>query len=397
MESKLPEPISKLYTKRSEENSASGKKMKLLILDENYPHSENLVGDVFVHVRAKEYAKFHEVQAFSYFHKPAQLIYEGIPLQMFDNVDSLVEAIRKYDPDKIIIHFYQSWMLDRVVKVFNIPIIIWVHGYEAQGWYRRLFNFAWYAPVLVNFVIRNTKQQYQFRRLIKYANKTPRVKFVFVSNWIKEVAENDTLSRVKNYDIIANPIDIDLFKGQDKEADLRKKILLFRSFNSRKYANDISVKAIQLLSQRNSFKDFSFTIIGKGDFFEKLLAPLRKFSNISIKKGALLREEIPGLHKKHGIFLCPTRQDTHGVSMCEAMASGMVVIASDNSAIPEFVQHNVSGILTNNKPKQIADALEELLNHPEKFKEISSNAPLSVKQSCGIHNILKKELSIIES
>ena len=182
MESKPPEPISKLYTKRSEENSASGKKMKLLILDENYPHSENLVGDVFVHVRAKEYAKFHEVQAFSYFHKPAQLIYEGIPLLMFDNVDSLVEAIRKYDPDKIIIHFYQSWMLDRVVKVFNIPIIIWVHGYEAQGWYRRLFNFAWYAPVLVNFVIRNTKQQYQFRRLIKYANKTPRVKFVFVSN-----------------------------------------------------------------------------------------------------------------------------------------------------------------------------------------------------------------------
>lgn len=393
----LSNPKGKIFESNTNVDNSSYKKMKLLILDEDYPHSENLVGDVFVHVRAKEYAKFHEVQAFSYFHKPRRFVYEGIPLQLFDNIDSLVEAIRKYNPDKIIVHFYQSWMLERVVKAFNTPIIIWVHGYEAQGWYRRLFNFAWYAPVLVNFVIRNTKQQYQFRRLIKYANKTPRIKFVFVSNWIKEVAENDTLSKVKNYEIIANPIDTDLFNGQDKHPDLRKKILLFRSFNSRKYANDISVKAILLLSQRKCFQDFSITIVGKGNFFEKLLTPLRKFSNISIQKAALLREEIPELHKKHGIFLCPTRQDTHGVSMCEAMASGMVIIASDNSAIPEFVQHNSSGILTNNKPKQIADALEELLNDPEKFKEISYKAPLSVKQSCGIHGILKRELIVIES
>jgi len=30
--------------------------MRLLILDEGYPHLDHLMGDVFVHVRAKEYA-----------------------------------------------------------------------------------------------------------------------------------------------------------------------------------------------------------------------------------------------------------------------------------------------------------------------------------------------------
>lgn len=68
--------------------------MRLLILDEGYPHPDNLMGDVFVHVRAKEYAKRHEVKAFAYFYEPGEIVYEGISVRFFDDVDKIVNAVK---------------------------------------------------------------------------------------------------------------------------------------------------------------------------------------------------------------------------------------------------------------------------------------------------------------
>jgi glycosyltransferase involved in cell wall biosynthesis len=82
--------------------------------------------------------------------------------------------------------------------------------------------------------------------------------------------------------------------------------------------------------------------------------------------------------------------------MCEAMASGLVPVTSSNTAIPEFVTHNVTGLLTNS-PQQIADELENLLQFPEKFCKISQQAADSIREKCNIKAITKRELSIIES
>ena len=231
--------------------------MKLLILDENYPHPDKLMGDVFVHVRAKEYAKKHRVKVFSFFHELGDLVYEGIEVEMFNDVEKLAAAVKAFNADKILIHFYQSWMLEKIIKKITVPVIIWVHGYEALGWYRRLFNYTWYSPVLLNYIKKNTYQQYQFRKMIRYANRTGQIQFVFVSDWMRRIAEWDTLSKIKQRKIIANPIDTDLFGYKQKDPELRKRILLLRSFSSNKYANDISAKAIQLLSANLFFMNYS--------------------------------------------------------------------------------------------------------------------------------------------
>lgn len=371
--------------------------MRLLIISESYPHEKNLSGDVFTHVRAKKYAKNHEVRAFSYPQVPNELIYEGISIQLFDDAGLLLAAVKDYNPDKILIHFYQSWMLEGLIKKVSIPVIIWVHGYEVTGWYRRLFNYTLYSPVLLSVIKNNIKQQYYYHQLITYSNNTnTKVHFVFVSHWIKKVAEQDTLSTIKNFSIIPNPIDVELFRFDKKSDDLRKKILVLRSFKSKKYANDISVKAILQLSKTAYFNELTFSIIGDGPLFDSLLLPLRNFPNVHIQRGVVPHSEIPALHKEYGIFLCPTRQDTHGVSMCEAMSSGLVPITSNNSAIPEYVKHGVTGILTKS-PGQVAQAVEDLYNHTAKFQKISIAASQSMSEICNIHTIIHKELSIIQS
>ena len=204
--------------------------MKLLILDDNYPHSDNLFGDVFVHVRVKEYAIKHTVKVIAFFHSNAEIIYEGILIEVCNSVEDIYNSIKMYQPDKLLIHFYQSWMLNHILKKFSVPAIIWVHGYEALGWYRRLFNYSWYSPVLLKYIQENTQQQYHFRKLINYSNINAQVQFVFVSNWMKNITEQDTFTKIKRYSIIANPIDTNLFSYKEKSVELRKKVLLLNLF-----------------------------------------------------------------------------------------------------------------------------------------------------------------------
>jgi glycosyltransferase involved in cell wall biosynthesis len=369
--------------------------MKLLILDENYPHLDNLMGDVFVHVRAKEYVKKHHVKVFSFFHTPKVLIYEGIEIEMFNDMHKLVTSVKNFKPDKILIHFHQSWMLEQIIKICPVPIIIWVHGYEALGWYRRLFNYSWYSPVLLNYIKKNTYQQFQFRKLINFANLTGRVQFVFVSDWMRRTTERDTMSKIKQKTIIANPIDTNLFSFKEKDQELRKKILLLRSFSSNKYANDISVQAIQLLSSKPFFNELQFTIIGQGQLFKKITTPLSRFKNVELQERAVRQIMIPELHAQNGVFLCPTRQDAQGVSMCEAMSSGLVPITSNNTAIPEFVTNGESGFVTTNA-KGVAYAIELMYHDTQLFQRLSIEASRSIERLCSLQTIVTKELKLIE-
>ena len=368
--------------------------MKLLILNENYPHLENLMGNVFVHVRVKEYQKNHEVKVFSFFHNPRVIEYEGVEISFFDESKALIDAVKKYNPDRIIVHFYHSWMLEELFKVVKVPTLIWVHGYEALGWYRRMFNYSWYSPVFFRFIKENTIQQLNLRRLIQYASTRNDIHFVFVSEWMKRITEADTLSKVKRYSIIANPIDTELFNYVPKPIDQRGKVLLLRSFHTRKYANDVSVKAIQILSKRSVFKNLNFTLRGTGHLFKPLTEPLKQFDNVELIEGPVRQVLIPEVHKNYGVFLCPTRQDAQGVSMCEAMSSGLVPLTTNNTAIPEYVKNRYSGLLSNT-PEELANHIELIYNSPELFLELSKNAADEMRRICSMRTVVRQELDVI--
>jgi L-malate glycosyltransferase len=270
-------------------------------------------------------------------------------------------------------------------------VLIWVHGTEALGWYRRLFNFN--IKEFPRYVLQNTRQMYCFRRFIQLS-KDKDVTFIFVSKWMKDILEADTLSKISKFEIIPNPIDDKLFKYHEKSPDLRKKILLIRPFTSKKYANDIAINAILHLSKKSIFKDLEFTIYGKGKYFTPLLKKVEKFENVKVFNRFLSQQEIAEVHKKNGIFLCPTRQDAQGVSMCEAMSSGLVPITSNNTAIPEFVEHKKTGFLTKNE-FQIATCIEYLYNNPNVFSVISKNASISIREKCRPDIVILRELKLI--
>lgn len=69
------------------------------------------------------------------------------------------------------------------------------------------------------------------------------------------------------------------------------------------------------------------------------------------------------------IFVLPSRRESFGLVLAEAMATGLPVVSTRVGAIPEVVEDGETGILVPpNNPEKFAEAVNSLLNNPKKMK-----------------------------
>lgn len=372
--------------------------MKILVLDVCYPSADNLYGDVFVHSRVKAYlARGLEVKVVSYFTEKKGWTFEGVKVDTVANLDELRALHREFAPDVVFDHIYTPDLYPFFEEI-KTPIVVWVHGIEALGFYRRLYDWKLARlPWNVYGALHHMKRIAGFHKLARLADRRDDLHFVFVSEWMRRVSAFDTRARFPNRHIIPNPIDGQLFAHHPKSEADRHRILLLRPFHSKKYANDDALAALVSLRREPWFGDLTIEIRGTGADFERLTRPLRDASNVTLAPGGFVANaEIPAIHRRFGVFLCPTRQDAQGVSMCEAMASGLVPITSNNTAIPEFVRHRHSGFLTEGAA-EVASAIAELHRDPALFLRMSANAAREIRESCEAAKVCEREVAIAEA
>lgn len=364
--------------------------MKILVLTQQYPKKNNIYMNGFVHTRIKAYQN-HYVDTYQVYvlnDKNNEYEYDGVLVREGGSQALIKELSKGYD--RIIVHFLTEKMIPVLLNhAQEIEKFIWIHGYEALSWKRRLFNA--FQLNFIKYALSNRKQLKQIRNFIKNEKNST---YIFVSEWMKVIAEKDIGARFVNYRIIPNGIDNEKYSITDKEG-FEKNILLIRPFNSRKYATDIAVKAVRLLSKSNDFLDYQITIVGEGKYFEKDTKYIKNYPNVNLINRFLTSDEIAEFHHQNGIFLCPTRQDSQGVSMCEAMSSGLVVISSNNTAIPEFVKDGETGYLTKNA-EEIVEVIKTISNDQVKFKEMSRVANQSIVSKCNLKAVIRKEIELVK-
>ena len=177
---------------------------------------------------------------------------------------------------------------------------------------------------------------------------------------------------------------------------LEFKVLWVRSFAAKNYANDLAQRAILELSNRPIFTQLSFTIRGDGALFEEITRPLKQFDNISIEQQFLSVERLAALHKDHGVMLTPTRWDSQGLTLGEAMSSGLAVVSNSVAAIPEFVDEKTGMLSAAEDYVGLADSIEELALNPTLFQAISAAAAKRAQKQCGYDATLKAELRLLK-
>ena len=312
------------------------------------------------------------------------------------NQDYMNEVIAGISPKQIGAHQVDIFVWS-VLKLWKdvVPISIWIHGSEARNW--RELEECYSKREIRKLKHHLEKLNFQRRKTVKEILECPEVTTIVVSSFMLSVAEDFSGATPKNTRVIHNVISKYDFPYSSKVPNDRYNILWLRSFNSYNYSNDLSRDTILMLSKRPEFKLLNFTILGDGFLFEKSTRKLKKFKNVTIKKGFLTTKEIRHVHKKHGVILVPSRWESQGLTCGEGMSSGLVPITTNVTALPEFVDDSCGYLCEADNPSSLANAIENCIKNPDIFMKKSEEAAKRAQRQCGEANTVLKEVEIFKS
>ncbi|TYS76411.1 glycosyltransferase family 4 protein [Rossellomorea aquimaris] len=337
-------------------------------MSEDYPSSNNKYAMSYVHSRNLIYKKHFNVSVLS-FKSKVNYSYEGInvmSLNGFERSKKNYNILISHAPNiKNHVKFIYKYS-----KLFR-KIIFVIHGHEVlplNNYYPRNYK---YNRSYSKKIIRTIYDKYKIRTLSNLFNKLfeqNKVKFFFVSSWMKEhFLKNIETSLDKvdnNSEIIFNAANEAFINNKyefDEDSYLADYISI-RPLDQPKYGIDLIVKFAE------SHPDNTFHIYGEGSYFDYHTIP----NNVKLIKKFIEQKDIPSLLNKYKCALMPTRLDSQGVMVCEIATYGMPCITSDIPICREmlnefpnvkFIRNSEFGI--NNNFNELE--LKNIKNLPNKF------------------------------
>ena len=131
-------------------------------------------------------------------------------------------------------------------------------------------------------------------------------------------------------------------------------------------------------------------------FFE---ARVRKtpLAGIIEQTGEVSYDRIPGLLSGCAVYVQPSRYESQGIALLEAMGAGRIVIASDLPAIREYIRHGENGLLIDpENPPALAETLRSVLVNLKRALPLA-NAARETAKTYTWHRMLQAVLPFFDS
>ena len=372
--------------------------MKVTFITSRYPSKDKPYNHMFVHMRCVEMLKQGmSVLVYVPSNSSESYIHEGVNVILKPSKEIIKEIGNN---DVLYLHLLNiypfsksnGWLIYKHILENNIATVFYVHGSEVQKYGARMFEFRYRFKDFLIWFKKDFLVIPKVKRFVKIGLTKKNIKFLFPSIWMKKDMEVNLGISIPEYNIIPNGIDVNLFKYHNT-FDNRYKMLTLRPLSSKKYAVDQAIKIMSLLPI-----NYTLQIFGKG-FYEKQyvqqIKALKLEDRVFIKNSFINREDLNSFFSNYGVFLSPTRMDAQGVTMCEAMSSGLLTVSSLNTAIPEFITNLENGIVGNNLEevaRQIIESTESLDN----FQKITNSARKSMEK-IAISKTVEKEIEILKN
>ena len=140
---------------------------------------------------------------------------------------------------------------------------------------------------------------------------------------------------------------------------------------------------IALKEVTKKIKRVKLTLVGEGNQlkeYKDLVATLGLTEQVEFK-GWLDAREIQNLTTQSYLGLFPSRVESFGLSVIEAMAAGLPVIAASGGAVPENIKDGVTGVLVPvNDSDALAKAIISALENPQYIETLAKVAKKVVRE-----------------
>jgi len=168
-------------------------------------------------------------------------------------------------------------------------------------------------------------------------------------------------------------VNTDLYRPKGKKDYIKMKILFVSRLDKHKRVEDF-LKALELLQENSSVKDFEVYVIGSGpqepllnEFMKQLPFKITHLKNVS-------DEKVVDIYNKGNVLVFPAVSQPWGLVPFEAMACKCAVIVSKDTGAAEVLTHMKNSILIDPyEPQQIAKWIEYLMINKKVLKRLSED------------------------
>ncbi|RUR54374.1 colanic acid biosynthesis glycosyltransferase WcaL [Vreelandella populi] len=184
-------------------------------------------------------------------------------------------------------------------------------------------------------------------------------------------------------------IDVSRFSYRERVANSRPLKIITTARLVEKKGLAYAIQAVAQVKKDHPEIKFHYDIIGEGPLSEEIknLVTSLEITDCIKLHGALPHGEVQKLLADADIFILPSVKAKNGdqegipVSLMEAMASGMPVLSTLHSGIPELVDNGVSGYLVPERNvTELAEKIVYLAQRPESWSELGQAGRTKVEQ-----------------
>ncbi len=301
----------------------------------------------------------------------------------FLNAIQLRQLSRRINPDIVNAHYASGYgTLVRLARLHPVVLSVW--GSD-------VYEFPYQSKFKMKILLDN----------LRYAN-------VVASTSASMAEQVRLLLNDENMKVHITPFGVDMSKYKKSKITINTDKIVIGNIKSLKkvYGIEYLIKATYILKNKlksNNKIELSEKIItviyGDGILREELELLVKELGlqDSVFFKGKIPNSEVPRALEEFDIFCATSNQESFGVSLVEAMAMGLPVVATDVPGFREVVDHEKTGIIVENKnPEKIAYALEKLIFNRELRKELGENGRNRVEELYNWENNVTKMLEIYE-
>ena len=225
-----------------------------------------------------------------------------------------------HEPVRILTQFF-------VLRLLNIPVIWNIHAEKSLVKNKRVFRWM-YKYFFKNKLTIIADSKYVLLKNLSYMKKS------FYPDF-------------ENMQIVHATVDLDKFLSIKRKYTKKKEDLIIGSVGRLNWAKgyDLLIESLSVLKKNHP--NFQMKIAGDGPYRSKLENMIDHYSlrdNVFIL-GELHHNDIPKFYDSINLYTQPSISEALSITLQEAMASSLPILASNAGGIPEVIDHNETGIL----------------------------------------------------
>jgi glycosyltransferase involved in cell wall biosynthesis len=354
--------------------------MKIAIFSDTFYPQINGVSHFVFHLAESLAKRGHEVRVFAATslgkNEVNDLSQYGFELEKIPSIPALVypgerlsvpvgwsfRKLRKFKPDVIHTHtpFSVGWEAVLGAKILNIPLVGEHHTFYDDYLEHVKLDYEW-------------TRKLSWKMTAGYYNKCD-----VVISPTKKLADSLIEAGLKKpTEIISNSVNTDFFRPlSQKERDetrerygIKGPSLVYMGRIS--YEKNIAqvIRSFSVLLERKSMEEVRLMLVGDGPERGKLEKLIRekKLEKKIIWTGALRGDELRKAIGCNDIFITASKSENMPLSVLEAMACGLPVVAVGERGLIEIVENGKNGYLSSSdSSKELADKITDILSDRDK-------------------------------